>query len=70
MAILKVFARKQEAADVLAQSTLIERYDAFLLVQATPASTRALARKYPVEDITDQYEIELPNVDIIKASDA
>jgi len=31
MAILKVFARKQEAADVLAQSTLIERYDAFLL---------------------------------------
>ena len=64
MAILKVFARKQEAADVLAQSTLIERYDAFLLVQATPASARALARKYPVEDITDQYEIDLPNVDI------
>ena len=64
MPVLKVFASKDDAPAILAQSTLIEPYDAFLLVQATPAAARALARKYPVEDITDQYGIELPNGDI------
>jgi len=64
MPTLKVFAGKEDAPDVLARATLIERYDAFLLVQATPAVARALARKYLVEDITDQYEIEMPNAKI------
>lgn len=64
MPILKVFAGKEDGPAIVAQSTLIERYDAFLLVQATPVATQALARKYPVEDITAQYQIELPTAKI------
>jgi serine protease AprX len=61
MPILKVFVDKDARPAVLQQSTLIEPYDAFLLVQATPAGARRLARKYPVEDITDHYQVHLPN---------
>ena len=61
MAILKVFVGKEDGPAVLKQSKLIEPYDAFLVVQATPAAARGLARKYPVEDITAQYRVELPN---------
>src|SRR6476660_5280226 len=61
MPILKVFADKSEAADILKRATLIEPYDAFLLVQASPAAARAIQRAYPVEDITDQYQFNLPN---------
>jgi serine protease AprX len=64
MPILKVFAGKEDGPAVLKQSTLIEPYDAFLLVQATPAAARGLAREYPVEDITAQYRVELPNKSI------
>ena len=62
--ILKVFAGKDDAPAVLEHATLIEPYDAFLLVQATPAGRRSLARRYPVEDITDQYAVDLPNATI------
>ena len=61
MPILKVFVGKEDRPAVLKQSTLIEPYGAFLLVHATPAAARGLARKYPVEDITDRYQVELPN---------
>jgi hypothetical protein len=61
MPILRVFVDKDDRPPVLQQSTLIEPYDAFLLVQATPAGARRLARKYPVEDITDHYQVHLPN---------
>jgi serine protease AprX len=61
MPILKVFVGKEDGRAVLKQSTLIEPYDAFLLVRATAAAARGLARKYPVEDITGHYQIELPN---------
>jgi len=64
MPILKVFVGKDDRAAVLTQATLLEPYDAFVLMQATPAAARAIARKYPVEDITDQYALELPNAQI------
>ncbi len=62
MSVLKVFASEDELTDVLKRSRLIEKYNAFVLVEATPATARALGRKYPIEDITDQYQLELPNV--------
>jgi hypothetical protein len=40
MPILKVFVGKEDGPAVLKQSTLIEPYDAFLLVQATLAAAR------------------------------
>lgn len=64
MPILKVFASKDDAESILKRAKLIEPYDAFLLVDATPAAARAIGRRFPVEDITDQYQLELPNVRI------
>ncbi len=64
MPVLKVFAGRDEAEKILKRSTLIEPYDAFLLVQASPAAATAIKRAYPVEDITDQYRLDLPNVKV------
>src|SRR6266540_1428857 len=36
---------------------VIERYDAFVLAEAAPATARKIAREHLVEDITDQYQI-------------
>src|SRR5262245_53630940 len=59
MPIIKVLARKSEAPAILARAKLLEAYDAFLLVEASQATARALSRKYPVEDVTNQYQIPL-----------
>src|SRR5262245_39820499 len=59
MPILKVFARKADAPAILARAKLLEAYDAFLLVEASQVTARALSRKYPVEDVTGQYQIPL-----------
>ncbi len=59
MAILKIFVGKAEAAAVLAQTRLIERYEAFVVVEADDALAKALARRYPLEDITAQYRLPL-----------
>ena len=64
MPVLKVFAARDEAEKILKRATLIERYEAFLLVQASPAAASAIKRAYPVEDITDQYQLDLPNVKV------
>ena len=64
MPILKVFATRDEAAEILTKATLIEPYDAFVVVDATPRVAQRIARKFPVEDITSQFELELPNVTI------
>ena len=59
MSILKVFAPKAQVAEVLQHARLIERYDAFVVVEASGGEARALARKYPTEDITAQYRLQL-----------
>jgi serine protease AprX len=57
--ILKVFATGAEQDRLAGQVDVLERYDAFVLVEATPAAARKLAREQLVEDITDLYEIPL-----------
>jgi hypothetical protein len=64
MPILKVFATKDEAASLLEKATLIEPYDAFVLVDATPKVASQIARAFPVEDLTPQFKLGLPNVTI------
>src|SRR5919204_3813283 len=64
MPILKVFAGRDDAPAVLERAALVEAYDAFLLVDATPATAREIGRRFPVEDVTDQYQLEFPNVRI------
>jgi hypothetical protein len=57
MPTLKVFASSARTDKVLQHSRLIERYPAFLVVEATPTGAAAITRQFPVEDITDQYRI-------------
>jgi subtilisin family serine protease len=64
MSTLKVFATRDEAAEFLSKATLVEPYDAFLLMEAPPRIAKQIARRFPVEDITPQFELELPNVTI------
>lgn len=59
MAVLKVFARKLDRRTILEQGTEIESYDAFVVVEASPAIAKTLARTFPVEDISDQYRIPM-----------
>jgi subtilisin family serine protease len=59
MNMLKVFVHKDQVPAVLQRARLIARYDAFVVVEATDAAARALARTYPTEDITAQYQLEL-----------
>ncbi|MGA7180517.1 MAG: S8 family serine peptidase [Thiobacillaceae bacterium] len=59
MQTLKVFAPKTEYANVLKVSTLVEKYDAFLVVEADDMTVASLSKRYPVEDITAQYNLHL-----------
>jgi subtilisin family serine protease len=47
-----------EQQELPARVDVVERYDAFVLVRASPAAARRLERDHLVEDITDQYTIE------------
>jgi serine protease AprX len=56
---LKVFASESDRGVAADGLTVIERYAGFLLATAKPAQADRLARRYPVEDITDQYAIQV-----------
>src|ERR1051325_4031377 len=55
--ILKVFATGAEQDKLAEKVDVLERYDAFLLVEAGDAEVKRLSRGRLVEDITDEYEI-------------
>src|SRR5262245_29686848 len=55
--ILKVFASGDEQERLAEKLHVLERYDAFILVEAAPAAARRSARGNLVEDITDLYAI-------------
>jgi subtilisin family serine protease len=60
MPIIKVFAPRVDYSKVARKvSRVIEKYDAFILVDATRPAKNGLARTYPVEDVTSQYELQL-----------
>ncbi len=54
--ILKVFATEAEQERLAETLDVIERYDAFVVAEAAPATARKVARELLVEDITDQYQ--------------
>jgi serine protease AprX len=58
MPTLKVYATADELKSVLPSAKIIETYDAFVLAQASEAAAAQLAKKYPLEDITDQYALQ------------
>ena len=55
--ILKVFASGDEQKPLAEQYHVIERYDAFVLVEVPRRGGRRLAREFLVEDVTDLYAI-------------
>jgi serine protease AprX len=57
--MLKVFATAREQDELAERYTVVERYPAFVLVEASPAEVRAIGADHLVEDITDQYSIQL-----------
>lgn len=59
MAILKVFATRPDRKPILEKARLIEDYEAFVVVEASDAVGKMLARTFPVEDISDQYRVAL-----------
>ena len=61
--ILKVFVTGADP-DLAAQNVaVLERYDAFVVIEASRAAAKTLARRHLVEDITDQYRILLATWD-------
>jgi subtilisin family serine protease len=57
--ILKIFASGDEQDAAADGAAVVERYDGFVVVDATAAEAKRLARRFPVEDITDQYVLHV-----------
>ncbi|MBL8314107.1 MAG: S8 family serine peptidase [Rubrivivax sp.] len=64
MPVVKVFAPRAERAALAAEGQLIESYPAFVVLQVADAAVRRLSRRYPVEDISDQYRLPLGGSEI------
>ncbi len=56
---LKVFCSGPEQDRLADEIPVVERYPGFLLTRLPEAAAQALAARYPVEDITDQYRIRV-----------
>ncbi|HVE85024.1 MAG TPA: S8 family serine peptidase, partial [Myxococcales bacterium] len=56
--ILKVFASAAEV-DALKVGRVVERYDAFTLLEVEEDQAAAVARQLPVEDISDHYDLHV-----------
>lgn len=57
--MLKVFVTGRQQDEVGATYSIVERYPAFVIVDAADAQAEALSAAYLVEDVTDQYVIPL-----------
>jgi subtilisin family serine protease len=64
MNVLKIFATGKDRRALKEIAEPFEEYDAFALVKASPATKKKLARKFALEDITDQYTIPLESTEI------
>ena len=57
--ICKVFCAKEELSAVSPSAKLLENYEAFQLVEISPAKLSETATRVPVEDITSLYQVHL-----------
>jgi serine protease AprX len=62
--IVKILCPKPERGKLDARLRLIAEYDAFVVVETDPATLGRIARKYPVEDLTDLYRIRVGDEEI------
>ena len=56
---LKVFCTPSEQRTIKKQYAAIETYEGFIVVEVSADQRDELVGKYPVEDITDQYQIKI-----------
>lgn len=56
---IKVFCSKEDQEELSSSYKVIESYDSFILLKVSKATSEALTRKYPIEDITDQFIIRI-----------
>ena len=57
--IVKVFCAGSEQARLAEQHQVVERYKGFVLLQVPNSQAKELAQTYPIEDLTDQYAIQV-----------
>jgi serine protease AprX len=57
--IIKVFISRADQDKLAKRYTITQRYDDFVLVQASPEDAEKLVHKYLVEDISDQFILHL-----------
>src|SRR3954452_1664756 len=57
--MLKIYADAADVPAISESARVVEQYDAFVLAEADDKEAAALGRKFPVEDITDQYGLKL-----------
>jgi hypothetical protein len=62
--ILKVLCTGAEQDAVAAKHRTVERYEGFVVVEASSAEAEALGAQHLVEDLTDDFVIHLPDRDI------
>ena len=55
--IVKVFCSPEQRTELTDAYELVEPYESFLLLRVSRSAARTLSRRYPVEDVTDQYRI-------------
>ena len=60
-AILRIFATGQEQRDLARQYTVLQTYPGFILVETTKRDKYPDLKNRLFEDISDQYEINLPD---------
>jgi subtilisin family serine protease len=58
--IAKVFIRGEKQKVLQESYDVIEPYQAFLLIRASDKELKQLSKQYPVQDITQSYEIHTP----------
>lgn len=59
MAMLKIFATPEELASAGTEVPVVERYPSFVIADVGDAQRRALARRFPTEDMAPQYRIAI-----------
>ncbi len=56
---VKIFSRNAEQDSLATKYTIIEKYPGFVVAEVTQADIVELSKKYPVEDITEQYQLKI-----------
>jgi len=59
--IAKVFVKGDEQKRITSEYQVVEPYQAFVLIKATDKQLKKIARDYPVQDISDDYEVHTPS---------